>query len=58
MTTRQTNIRPTDDDWAASYMAQENRRNIAIGIAVLAAAALVTLLIITGFANAAAVAWW
>ncbi len=58
MTTRPQNIRPSDEDWAATYMAAEKRRNYAIGFAVLAAAALVTLMIVFGFANAAAIAWW
>lgn len=57
MTTHQKNIRPSDEEWAATYMATERRRQLAIGIAVIAAAALVTLMIILGFANAAAIAW-
>lgn len=57
MTTGPQNIRHSDEEWAATYMATEKRRNMAIFFGVLAAAAVVTLMIIFGFANAAAIAW-
>lgn len=57
MTSRQDEIRPSDDEWAASYMAAERRRNIVIGVSVLGAAILATILIVAMFAGTAAIPW-
>ncbi len=46
-----------DDAWVEQYASMERRRNIAIGLAIFMAVALVSIAIITYFGSAAAIAW-
>lgn len=56
MTTTQ---RMSDDEkWVQEYASAERRRQIAIGAAVFAAVAIVTVLVVAYFGSAAAIGGW